>query len=152
MILAVCGRGDGVNLYVVGIFHTRPLNLNRHFDVYSPPSVFCSPSLIHPSNLLHVAPLCAPVIRCNEKCFQNVSHLPCDANWVSVWYSQRREQSSLTAESAEEREKIEEHLVFQLWVESRQQSTSDMCLHQPSTTDSPAVSKTQSNERKYHLH
>lgn len=27
--VCVCGREDGVNLYVVGIFHTRSLNLNR---------------------------------------------------------------------------------------------------------------------------
>ena len=60
---------EGVNLYVVGIFHTRSLSLSALMS-RGPPCSPHSPSPTQPSNSLRVAPLCAPAIRCNEKCFE----------------------------------------------------------------------------------
>lgn len=104
----MCGREDEVNLYVVGIFHTRSLHLNRmeHFDVSSPP---CS---LHPTNLLHVAPLCAPVIRCNEKCFKMTLTYHAMLIECVLDTATRGKQSSLTDEGAENWKRKEEHLVF----------------------------------------
>lgn len=107
--MRVCGREDGVNLYVVGIFHTRSLLLNRvkHFDVSSPP---CS---LHPTNLLHVAPLCAPVIRCNEKCFKMTLTYHAMLIERALDTATRGKQSSLTDEGTEEKGKRkEEGVVF----------------------------------------
>lgn len=109
-----------------------------------PPSFLpsLSPSLIHPSNLLHVAPLCAPVIRCNEKCFQNGSHLPCDANWACAWYSHERRGgcSSLTVEGAEERgNRKEEDLFFQPRVDGGEQKikVTRACINRATRTALP---------------
>lgn len=68
-------------------------------------------SLIHPSNLPHVAPLCAPVIRCNEKCFKMTLTYHAMLIEHVLDTAMRGAHSSPTAEGAEEKGK-EERLSF----------------------------------------